>query len=125
MFKTFLTIRAVPFSSGSLKIFLAAFLGFIVLSLILRLIGIKLSLLLRKRLFKLSNFCLTIAITGFIFLFFNYERASVIGSRIWFLIGGVGFLVWLGFILYDIIVRLPREKKALSEKEKFEKYLPK
>jgi FtsH-binding integral membrane protein len=125
MFKTFLTIRAVPFSSESLKIFLAAFLGFIVLSLVLRLIGIKLSLLLRKRLFKLSNFCLTIAITGFIFLFFNYERASVIGSRIWFLIGGVGFLVWLGFILYDIIVRLPREKKALSEKEKFEKYLPK
>jgi glucan phosphoethanolaminetransferase (alkaline phosphatase superfamily) len=124
MLESFLTIRAVPFGAMEIKILSIVFLLAFVASTVFRFAGVKSKTLFKKRFSRFSNFCLVLGIVGLVFLFFNYEKAALLGSKIWFPILGILFLVWLGFILYDIFVRLPREKKAISEKEKFEKYLP-
>ncbi len=125
MLETFLTIRAISFEGIVLNALLVIFIAFLILFPLLRFVGAKKGALLKKRLFRLSSFCLALGLTGLALLFFNYEKATLLGSRIWFLVCGLGFLVWLGFILRDIFVHLPREKKTISEKEKFAKYLPK
>jgi len=124
MLESFLTIRAVVWGPMFVEMFLVLFFCLCLAFFILRIIGKKYDIVLKKRLIRLSNFSLAAGMAGLVFLFFNYEKAALLGSRIWFPILGVGFLVWLGFIVYDIFVRLPREKKAISEKEKFKKYLP-
>ncbi len=119
-----MTIRAVPFGGLLYQLLLGGFIALALAAVVLKITSGKFDAPLKKRLARLSSFCLAASIVGLIILFFNYERAAVIGSRIWFLIAGVGFAAWLGFILYDIFVKLPKEKSELKTKEKFTKYLP-
>jgi len=61
---------------------------------------------------------------GFLLLMFSYERAVFLSARFWFLIWGVGFGVWLGFIIKKIKT-LPDRKDELKRHAEYNKYLPK
>ncbi len=75
-----------------------------------------------RRFFKLS---LTMGLIGFVLLFFFYEGLPVFGARFWFLVWLVVLLIWSVVILVNLLIKLPRERRELAEKKRFEKYLPK
>ena len=66
----------------------------------------------------------TMPLVGFVLLFLGYEQIYLLGAHFWFLMWLLGLLVWLGFIVYHMVVKLPKEKSELEQKKKFEKYLP-
>ncbi|MFA6255367.1 MAG: hypothetical protein WC675_05065 [Patescibacteria group bacterium] len=74
-----------------------------------------------RRLFHLS---LTIGILGFVYLFFAWQGVSLLASRFWLLILGLTALVWLGFIAKYLMWDVPKLRKGIEEKRKFEKYIP-
>jgi amino acid transporter len=85
----------------------------------------KIDSYLRKRFDRFQRMFLALGAAGFALLFFTYEKAYVFGARFWYLIWILGFLTWLGFIIYDLIKKMPKERKADKDKASFEKYLPK
>ncbi len=72
---------------------------------------------------KIGNFCLTMAVSFTFIFFFRYEAIPFLGGRFWVLVWIISGLIWLGFLLRDFFVNLPKELKALSEKQRFSKYL--
>ncbi len=85
----------------------------------------KSDIFLARRLRAISKLGWTIGLFGFLWLFFSYEEAIVLGSRFWFLFLILGLLVRMAFIVRDIIKNLPKERALLAERARFEKYLPK
>ena len=82
----------------------------------------------RKSLFnriwrKLSSFSLTNIIISIFLLFFTYENLPFLSMRLWFLLWGLGMLVWLFFIFKEIL-NLPNIKKEMTKEEEFKKYIP-
>lgn len=73
---------------------------------------------------KFQKMLSTMALIGFMLLFLGYEQIYLLGAHFWFLVWLLGFLVWLGFIIYHMVAKLPKEKSELEQKKKFEKYLP-
>lgn len=74
--------------------------------------------------FKLSTLSLTMGVFGLMYYFFIYENIYLLSARFWFLIWLIGLVWWLLFLVKFYYVKLPAEKKTLSEREIFEKYLP-
>lgn len=72
----------------------------------------------------LKNWFLAAGITGFLFLFFGYERAVFLSSRFWYIVWLLSFGLWLFFIVKKI-KKLPEKQTQLRKQEQFEKYLPK
>lgn len=107
--------------------FFVGIFGFcVIFSFVLRFLvySLRRNLILVKVLRKVYKFFSTIGIIGFIFLFFTYEQIVFLGSYFWYLVLFLGSLVWFGFIIYFLIREIPKEKAALEEKRRFEKYLP-
>jgi amino acid transporter len=73
---------------------------------------------------KLQRLFLTMGLLGFVLLFLSYEQIYLLGSHFWYLLWLIGFLTWLGFIIYYLVVKMPKEKDELEKKKRFEKYLP-
>jgi len=73
---------------------------------------------------KFYKFFLTVGLVGFVFLFFTYEQIVFLGSYFWFLFLFLGSLVWFVLIVFFLVKKIPKERKALEEKRRFEKYLP-
>lgn len=71
----------------------------------------------------LKNWFLAAGLTGFLFLFFGYERAIFLSSRFWYLVWILCFGLWLFFILKKI-KKLPEKSANLRKQAQFEKYLP-
>lgn len=76
-----------------------------------------------KFLRKLSKMLSTMALLGFVFLFFSYEQIYFLGSRFWFLAWSAGLIVWAIFIALYVARKMPKEKEELEKKQKFLKYL--
>ncbi len=74
-----------------------------------------------KKLYKMLS---TMVLVGFVLLFLSYEQIYLLGSHFWFLLWFLGFLTWLGFIIYHFFAKMPKEKEELEQKKRFEKYLP-
>lgn len=62
---------------------------------------------------------------GLAWLFFVYERINVFGSPFWILLGFVGAVIWLVFILKYALRTAPRLRALEVERAAREKYLPK
>lgn len=72
---------------------------------------------------SLYYFSITNVFIGAVLLFFTYEMVPMLSARFWFLLWGIGMIVWLYFIFRNLR-RIP-EKKAEREAEKeFKKYIP-
>jgi len=74
---------------------------------------------------KFGTLFLASGFLGLLFYFFSYEQIYLFGARFWFLVIGITFLVWLGYIIRYIKKTVPKEKAKIAEREKFEKYMPK
>ncbi len=98
---------------------------FILLGIVAAVSGRKSDKFLAKRLFKISKLGWVTGLVGFLWLFFSYEGAVIVGVRFWFLFIIIVDLIWVGFILNDIKKNLAKERALQGEKERFEKYLPK
>jgi len=72
----------------------------------------------------LKNWLLAAGITGYLFLFFNYERAVFLSARFWYVVWALAFGTWLIFVIKKI-KRLPAKQTQLHKQARFEKYLPK
>jgi len=71
----------------------------------------------------LKNWFLAAGITGFLLMFFSYERAMFLSSRFWYVIWFLSFGLWLYFIIKKIKA-LPEKEDGLKKKAQFDKYLP-
>ena len=69
-------------------------------------------------------FFTVIGIIGLLLTFFRFEQIPYLGGRLMFLCLTITFLLWGAWIGFYIIFTLPKEKKDLSKKQKFIKYLP-
>ena len=67
---------------------------------------------------------LTIGIIGFVYLFFAWQKVALLAARFWLLILGVTAVVWLGFIGKYMFWEIPKLRRKIEEKRKFEKYIP-
>lgn len=72
---------------------------------------------------SLYYFFLTNAIIGLILTFFNYEMVPFLSARFWFLLWGLGLIIWLVFI-YRTIIKIPQKKARLEKEKEFNKYIP-
>lgn len=124
-FKYLFAVDPGPLSSIFLKFLIIIFSIFLFLSLIFRFLIYfkKKDLILINFFKKLNYFFLTLAILGFILLFFRQEGIPFLSRRFWLLILLISSLFWL-FFIFRFVFKIPQEKKKLKEKEIFEKYLP-
>ena len=81
--------------------------------------------LIAKRLRGLSRLFWIVGLLGYLWLIFSYEQAAVLGARFWFLVFGLMTIVKVILTLVDIKKNLRRERAERSERERFQKYLPK
>ncbi len=69
-------------------------------------------------LFSLSNF-----IIGLLIMFFTYELIPFLSMRLWFLLWGIGIVVWLFFIIKTYL-KIPEIKEKIAKEEEYKKSLP-
>jgi len=107
-------------------------IGFVSVLLFLSLIFLLLKKIFLKREVILSRFFkrifkmfFTLGLLGLFFLFFRYENIYILGARFWFLLIILLGIVWAVILLIYLIKKFPKERKAIRDKELFEKYLPK
>jgi len=74
---------------------------------------------------KLGHLLAWYGVLGLLNLWLAYEQVYLWGARFWLLALFLGALIWLGFILFYIFRKMPKEKEAYEEKERIRKYLPK
>ncbi len=73
---------------------------------------------------KISSFGVSMGLTGLVLFFFRQQSAPVLGWRIWFLIWGAAFVIWVAMILRYFFKRVPQIKAENAERRQKEKYLP-
>ena len=74
-----------------------------------------------RRVMRLS---ITMSIVLAVFLFFTQTATPILGARWWYLLWLIAGVVWLGIIMYDFVVVVPKEKKSRTSYETYAKYLP-
>lgn len=78
----------------------------------------------RRGFTKLSSLSGWLGVIAFILLFFRYEFVPVLSRRFMYGLWLIGFLVWLGFVLYYLFFKMPKLRQEKKEKERLNKYLP-
>ncbi|TSC55704.1 MAG: hypothetical protein G01um101418_725 [Parcubacteria group bacterium Gr01-1014_18] len=73
---------------------------------------------------KLSGLFLTVAVLWYGFLFTLWQRVAIFDMRIWFLLVGLGGLVW-AWNIWQFWKLVPSRRGAISSRAEYEKYLPK
>jgi len=120
--KYWFTLRPETLNPLASKIFIAALLALIVLSVLF--LWLKTRKGLYRHLFrKLYNFSLSNALIGLLLLFFNYENAIFFSARFWLLLWLIIMIIWLLSILKDL-KKIPSLKQKNSAEEIYKKYLP-
>jgi hypothetical protein len=107
-------------------VFLGAFGFCLIVSLVLQILIhiFRRNIILVKIFRKFHRFSFAVGLVGFIFLFFTYEQIMFLGSYFWYLLLFLGSFVWFILIIYSLIRNIPKDKKDLEERKRFEKYLP-
>jgi hypothetical protein len=66
---------------------------------------------------------LTNLIIGIFFLFFTFELIPLLSARFWFLLWGIGILIWLSFI-GRAVTKIPKLREEMAKEEVYKKYIP-
>lgn len=74
---------------------------------------------------KVFYLLLTTGIGGIAFILFRIVGASYLSMRLIFLIFLVAMLAWAIYLIFYLIVSLPKECREESDQKRREKYLPK
>src|SRR3989338_3729872 len=77
-----------------------------------------------KGLKRLGSLGVTMGLLGYLYLFFAWQRAVLLGARFWLLIWLVVVLIWLFFILKYLLVMVPAKRREIDQRRRFERYLP-
>ena len=70
-----------------------------------------------KGLKRLASLGVTMGLLGFLYLFFAWQRAVLLGARFW-------LLIWLLFILKYLLMVVPAKRREIDQRRRFERYLP-
>jgi hypothetical protein len=128
-YRYWIDFRPVPLGPslvGSVVVFFGWFLlAAIVLYLVARHFRHRDLHLLEEALYRFARPMLWTAVLGYIFLFFSYEQVPLLGMRLWFLLLFILFSVWLIQAIVFAVRDYPHLRKNESERQRFEKYLPK
>jgi phosphotransferase system glucose/maltose/N-acetylglucosamine-specific IIC component len=73
---------------------------------------------------KFGDLFSNMGIAGLLLFFCRQQSIPLFGLRIWFLVWGIVFAIWLGFVLKYLFKRVPAIKLEQEEKARKEKYLP-
>jgi len=73
---------------------------------------------------RLFHLFLTVGILGLVYLFFAWQGVTLLASRFWLIILGLVVLVWFGFIAKYLFWDVPKLRRNIEEKRRFEKYIP-
>ena len=97
----------------------------IILAIVFKLITEKTKDGLKIKAFRrLFHLLLTMGIIGYVYLFFAWQGIPLLSARFWLLLWLIIVLIWLGFILKYLFFAVPKLRKDIDRKRKFEKYLP-
>lgn len=124
--KYLFSLRPEIIHQAGLKILISVFGGCLVLAGISKVIAMikKKDWLLYKAWQRFFSLFLTMGVLGALYTFFAYERAVLLSARFLLLIWLVVFLSWLFFDFYYLLIKIPKIKKNIQEKKKFQQYLP-
>ena len=73
---------------------------------------------------RLAQLFLTIGIVGYVYVFFAWQGAALLGSRFWLLILAAVTIAWLVFIIKYLIKEAPQRRQEIERKRQIEKYIP-
>lgn len=73
---------------------------------------------------KVGQMLLTMGILGLTIFFFAFERLYFIGARFWFLLWGIGLIVWIVQIVRFAKVTVPAKRQAQLKGREQERYMP-
>ncbi|MBI2098852.1 hypothetical protein HYT45_00345 [Candidatus Uhrbacteria bacterium] len=130
-YKAFLTlgywfnVRPLPMPKTwiiGLAIFFAVYIA---AGIVFNILAKRSAPLLARRFKPVSRFFWAAGLLGYLWLFFSYEEAILLGARFWFLLIAAATIVRAVFTLLDFKKNLPKEAAAQEEKRRFESYLPK
>ncbi len=76
-----------------------------------------------KLLSSIYTLFFTNTIIGVLLMLFTYELTPFLSSRFWFLLWGIGNIVWIVFIIKKAFAVTERKQELEKEKE-YKKYLP-
>lgn len=62
---------------------------------------------------------------GLLLLLLDFERVSFLSARFWYVVWVLGALVWMIFIIKSLARDLPARQRAIEERRKLQKWLPK
>lgn len=77
-----------------------------------------------KGLKRLGNLGVTMGLLGYLYLFFAWQRAVLLGARFWLLIWLLVTLTWLLFVLKYLVLEVPTKRREIDQRRRFERYLP-
>lgn len=108
-----------------LYFYLAIPFGILLLAaLVLAVLAPRKNKMYQKLLVKWAYLFLTIGLIGEAVIFFRYQGIVYLGSRVVLYLLFLLFILWASSICLYWFGIIPKEKKKLEEKKKFEKYLP-
>ncbi len=61
---------------------------------------------------------------GMLLFFFTYEEIYLLGARFWFIVWGIGLIVWAIYIIRYAKVTIPKLREADSMRNRENEYLP-
>ncbi|MFH1767470.1 MAG: hypothetical protein ABH826_05305 [Patescibacteria group bacterium] len=77
------------------------------------------------RAYKMVSQCLMMmGALGMLLFFFTYEEIYLLGARFWFIVWGLGSIVWIYSIIRYARVTIPKLRTRDLEKNKENEYLP-
>jgi purine-cytosine permease-like protein len=103
---------------------LAVFVFFLILTIVFAILKKKQAKTAYRQLWEsLYSFGLYNSVICLALLFFTYELVPFLSARFWFLVWGIGILVWIYFLVKKFQqVKIRREQ--LAKEKEFKKYIP-
>lgn len=72
---------------------------------------------------KVFNQLFFMGIIGLVLFFLSYEQIFLLGSYFWYLVWGIGFVIWSVFTIHFLVKKIPQAKEEREKQRKFQKYL--
>ncbi len=106
--------------------FLALGLVFVIVGVALKYyIGLKPDFKYKKIVSRLGGGFITAGVLEFILWWWRDQQVPFFSARFWYLLWGVGFVIWLLFVIKAFSRLKKRQAEQARHKEEFAKYLPK
>jgi len=72
---------------------------------------------------QIGRMFLTMGVLGLLIFFFTFEEIQFFGARFWFLIWGIGLIVWIVMIILAA-KKIPQKREEYAKAKEGDQYLP-